>query len=65
MGVLTNDYFCFSLLISLLMAKVIPAGDTTFQFFLVRYSSQIPFIITTYAKNKFLGVRSGSLTAAH
>ncbi|EHG4040844.1 hypothetical protein J4198_004632 [Salmonella enterica] len=28
MGVLTNDYFCFSLLISLLMAKVIPAGDT-------------------------------------
>lgn len=41
------------------------AGDTTFQFFLVRYSSRIPFIITTYTKNKFLDVRSGSLTAAH
>lgn len=49
MGVLTNDYFCFSLLISLLMAKVIPAGDTIdtqdILFLLHNLSSGSPFML--------------------
>lgn len=33
MGVLTNDYFCLILLISLLMAKVIPVQRTKYHHF--------------------------------